>query len=927
MADPLLETKLLFPRRRRELVARPRLDDVIDGASHAALTLVSAPAGFGKTTLLTSVMSAREAHEGHAAAWVSLDERDADPTRFWSYVLRALENASAGCAVGALSLLESGNTPIVVVLASLINELSVRPDELTLILDDYHLADSGDVSDSVTFLLEHRPPQLHLAISTRADPALPLARLRARGELVEIRADDLRFTGGEAATYLNTVQGLALTVDEVAALEARTEGWVAALQLAALSLHGRDDTASFIAGFAGDDKFVVDFLVDEVLDQQPPAVRRFLLDTSVLERLTGKLCDALTGEQDGGAVLESLERRNLLLVPLDGQRRWYRYHHLFTDVLQSRLLAERPADVAHLHRRASDWYQQAGDVEAAVRHAFAAGEVELAADLIELSVAGLRRERREAIIRRWIPDVPPAVVGQRPVLAIGFITALMASNEFAGVEQRLDDLDRVLAGGTDGLVVRDAAEWARLPALVETQRAGMALVSDDLAATIEHADTALALAAGDDQLTTAAASALKGLAAWSQGDLASALQSYTEAADGLEAMGHVADVLGCTVTIVDLQLALGRIGDAVRTLTRALALAARGADGVVRGTADLWVAMSRVAWVRGDLAAVAEHLDQAADLGEATGLPQQPYRWRVGMALLRSAQGDADTADALMVEAEKLYTGDFAPDARPVPATRARLHLRAGNLNAARAWLRTAGVNPIDELDYLREYEHVTLARVLLADHGATGNSHALSDATSLLERLELAARAGGRVATLIEVIVLGALAHEATGHRAEALDSLRRAVELAEPEHSVDVFADEGAPLRRLLGLLPPTSGSSALLSVLDGALAATSTTAEAQQHRGSVSTPIVGIPSRPNGTGTHPDLAQRDLPAVVDPLSRRELEVLRLLASDLDGPAIARHLSVSLATVRTHTQHIYAKLGVNNRRAAVKRRHQLRL
>ena len=846
MVDVLVETKLLLPRVRRELVARPRLDEIVDSASDAALMLVSAPAGFGKTTLLASVLSARsgEGGDGWPVAWVSLDERDADANRFWSYVLRALEDISAGAAAGALTLLESGGASLEAVVASLINELSVRSGNLTLVLDDYHLADSADISASVGFLLDHRPPQLKLILSTRADPALPLARLRARGELVEVRADDLRFTGDETLTYLNIVQGLALSDADVAVLETRTEGWVAALQLAALSLRGHgDDTAEFIAGFAGDDKFVVDFLVDEVLDQQPPALRRFLLDTSILERLTGTLCDAVTGADDGGAVLESLERRNLLLIPLDTQRRWYRYHHLFADVLQSRLLAERPADVGTLHRRASDWFQQAGDVEAAVRHAFAAGEVDLAADLIEMSAADLRRERREAVIRRWIADVPPPVVRQRPVLALSFIAALMASNQFDGVGERLDELDEALAGPDENLVVGDASEWARLPARASTQRAGLALVSGDLAGTLTHAAAALDYATSDDQLTVAAAAALQGLASWSQGDLNAALQSYSAAAAGLEATGHVADVFGCTVTLVDLNVALGRSREAHRTLVRALALAeSQGAGGVVRGTADLWVAMSRVAWGRGQLTASAQYLDRAAVLGEACGLPQQPHRWRVNMAALRAAQGDFRAADGLLEEAERLYTGDFSPNVRPVAATRARLHLRSGDLVAAQTWVRFAGVGTDDTLSYLREYEHITLTRVLLAEHSATADLTRLVDAMSLLERLEVAAQAGARNASLIEITVLRALAAEASDDRQQALRIVQRAVELAAPDQWVEALVDGGPPLRQLLGLLPPSSALSEMLTTID--TAATTYNATRPSHDSPLSVTLTSTP-----------------------------------------------------------------------------------
>ena len=912
MTELLVETKLLVPRPRRELVARPRLVEMVDRASKASLTVVSAPAGFGKTTLLAAMAAARTRgqDERPAIAWVSLDERDRDAPRFWSYVLRALEKVSPGSAAAASALLEGGD-PTESVLVSLVNELSVRPGELTLVLDDYHLVDEGEISAGVWFLLDHLPPQLHLIVSTRADPSLPLARLRARGELVELRANDLRFNGAEAAAYLNEVQGLDLAADDVSALEARTEGWIAALQLAALSLRHHSERASFISGFAGDDRFVVDYLADEVLDQQPPELRRFLLDTSVLERMTGPLCDAVAQRRGSSAVLESLERRNLLTFALDAHRRWYRYHQLFADVLRSRLLDERPDDVAALHHRASEWYARAEDTEAAVHHALAAGETDRAADLIEVASPNLRRRRAEAVIRRWVPDIPDVVVRRRPVLASAFIAALMASNEFDGVEQRLDDLEKALVGSADDLVVRDEREWARVPAMTAAHRAGLALVRGDLAGTIEHAEAALASAAADDLVTTASASALKGLASWSRGEIDAAHQAYASAANGLAAAGYVADVLACTVTLVELELAAGRLRQAERTVAAALRLADAESAGTeaagipVRGTADMWVALGRVTWERGDLAATADHLNRAADLGEAAGLPQQPYRWRVGMAQLRAAENDIEAADALLKEAERLYAGDFSPDARPVAATRARVLARAGHLAEARSWVRSRDLSANDELTYLREYEHLTLAAVLLADHTATGDRAPLTDATARLERLMSAAEAGGRVRVLIEMLVLHALATEAAGRRQQGLRSLRRAVDLAEPEGWVRVFIDEGEPARRLLELLAEGDRPPSFLPVLRAA-AATSKPASA---------PL----GQPTGEGAEQVL--------VEPLSARERQVLRFLASDLDGPAIARALSVSLPTVRTHTQHIYAKLGVTNRRAAVRRGHQLNL
>ena len=353
MASALLQTKVFVPRPRRGFVPRPRLSERLSrGAEESGLILVSAPAGFGKTTLLAEWLAAAPAAQW-SRAWLSLDATDNDPARFWTYVITALRTAVPGLGAAALSLLESPQSSLEAVIATLLNELSELPADVVLVLDDYHLVDGPAVQEGMAFLLEHLPPQLHLVIGTRADPALPLARLRASGRLTEIRAADLRFTPHEAAAYLNEVMGLALTAPDVAALERRTEGWIAALQLAAISIQGRDDATGFIDGFAGDDRYIVDYLIEEVLRRQPPNVRSFLLQTAFLDRLTGPLCDAVTGQEGGKAMLDALDRGNLFLVALDDQRQWYRYHRLFADVLQTHLADEQPDAIPALHRRRS----------------------------------------------------------------------------------------------------------------------------------------------------------------------------------------------------------------------------------------------------------------------------------------------------------------------------------------------------------------------------------------------------------------------------------------------------------------------------------------------------------------------------------------------------------------------------------------------
>ncbi len=602
----------------------------------------------------------------------------------------------------ALALLQAVQPPLDSVLATLINELSRVPTELDLVLDDYHLVDSPDLQPGMAYLLEHLPPQVHLVISTRVDPALPLARLRARGDLVEIRAADLRFTPAEAAAYLNDVAALELTAGDIAALETRTEGWIGALQLAALSLRGRVDPAAFIAAFAGDDRYIVDYLVEEVLSRQPSQVRSFLLQTSILDRLSGPLCDAVTGTPDSQRMLEHLERANLFLVPLDRARRWYRYHHLFAEVLGTHLLDGQPEMVPDLHRRASRWYDEAGEPDLAVRHAVAAGDIDRAADLAEFAVPALLRNRQEATIAAWLTAIPDSVVQTRPVLALGFIGALMSTGRFTAIEERLHRLEQHLRasgrggpanGPPSGTVVVDRGQWERLPAALELYRSALSLIDGDPVAAIAHADLATSAAAADDHLTRAGAAATAGLARWAGGDLEEAHRCYAASVEGLRRAGHISDVLGCSITLADIRITQGRLTDALLTYQDALRLADDDSAPVTRGTADMHVGISQIACERNDLAAAARHLQLSRDLGDAAGLPQNPYRRRVAQARLLAAQGNLPDAIGLLDEAERVYFGDFAPNVRPIAALRTRFQLACGDLPTAVSWARAQNLS------------------------------------------------------------------------------------------------------------------------------------------------------------------------------------------------------------------------------------------
>jgi LuxR family maltose regulon positive regulatory protein len=857
----------------------------VSDSAHVTLTVISAPAGFGKTTLLTDWFAQGEL----AVAWLSVDGRDSDLGRFWSYLIAAFRTVQPEVGDEALALLRRDPSGIEAIVASLLNDLDTLASDVALVLDDYHLIESREVHESVAFFVEHLPPQVHLVIAGRSDPPLPLGRLRARGELLEIRASDLRFSAEETATYFREAMGFDLSDADVDALESRTEGWIAALQLAALSLRGRDDMSAFIANFTGDDRFVVDYLMEEVLDRQEPDVRAFLLQTSVLSGLSGPLCDTVTGRSGSAAVLEKLDRANLFVVPLDEHRRWYRYHHLFGDVLRSRLTGGDPDVLAELHRRASGWYDSNGEWPDAIHHAIAAGDMEAAARLIELATPAARQARGEDALRRWLEKLPREIFDDRPVLAVTLVGARMATGDPTDVEPLLQSAERWLDDARDGEadrpIVFDSDEFATLPAQIAMYRAGAALLEGDLPSTIAHASRIFELTTPDDHVRLGAAAALSGLAHWATGALNRAAQLYSAAVDHFIAAEFIPDVLGCSLGLADIQVARGRLRDARRTLERGLELAS--GQPALRGTADMHTGLCELALEHNDLEAASRQQQLAREHGDIAGLPQNSYRWRVAAARLLHAYGDREPAYTLLDEAARLYDTDFSPAVRPVPAVKARLLVQDGNLDTAAAWAAGRGVSLDDEPTYLTEFEHLTLARLHLALHWSDGSD--VEAVLDLLQRIEDAADAGRRTGTAAEAAALMAVAEDARGHRPAATEALNRALTRAAPEDYVRLFLDEGPPMVALL--------RSAGLSD------------RAAEHAKRILASSQAPVTPPVRAG------------LVDELSERELDVLRLLRSDLSGPDIARELLISLNTLRTHTKNIYAKLGVNNRRAALTR------
>jgi LuxR family maltose regulon positive regulatory protein len=929
MSAPILATKLYIPPPRPKVVIRPRLIERLkDGLSAGRkLTLISAPAGFGKTTLVGEwVADCRR-----PVAWLSLDEGDNDPTRFLTYLIAALQTlplktGGANIGAGVLTALQSPQPPSTEsILTTLLNEITTVPDNFVLVLDDYHIIDSKPVDEVLTFLIGHFPPQMHLVITTREDPHLPLARLRARDQLTELRAADLRFTPAEAAEFLNQVMGLNLSAEDIAALETRTEGWIAGLQLAALSMQDHQDVPSFIRAFTGDHRYIVDYLVEEVLQRQPEPVRSFLLQTAILDRLNGRLCDAVTALEGGSARLEALERGNFFIVPLDDKRHWYRYHHLFAEVLHAHLMAEKPDQVAALHRRASEWYEQHGSAADAIRHALAAKDFERAANLIELAVPEMRRNRQGATVTElgWLKALPDELVRFRPVLSVAYAFALFGGGEIGGVEARLLDAERWLdmmadtREGTEtppaGMIVVDEDEFRRLPGMIALLRAAQALARGDVPETAKYARQVLELALDGDHLMLGGAASQLGLAAWASGDLYTARRMTADGIANVRLAGYISSAVGGSIVLADIQIAQGHLHEAMTIYKRGLQWAMEPGTPVQRGAADMYVGMSTLHREYNDLKTAHQYLLTSQALGELAGLPQNPYRWCAAMARIREAQGDLDGALDLLDQAERLYVANFSPNVRPIAARKTRVWVAQGRLGEALSWAREQGLSVDDDLSYLREFDHITLVRVLLACYQSDRADRSILEAMGLLERLLKAAEEGGRTGSAIEILVLQALTHHVRGDTPAALKPLQKALTLAEPEGYVRMFLDEGSSMTLLLreaasrGIMPDYTGK--LLAAF-----------EAEQMRSAGESPL------PTPLAVFPE-GHRDGEPLTEPLSQRELEVLRLFKTELSGPEIARELVIALSTVRTHTKSIYSKLNVNNRRAAVKRACELNL
>lgn len=936
----ILATKLYIPPHRAGAVHRPRLIKRLQAGLRGKLTLISAPAGFGKTTLISEWVSQigksdlrytslnlrgadsdlrstnsdlRNAGLNYTVAWLSLDEGDQTLTRFLTYLVASLQTVAPQIGAEALGMLTSPQPASTAsILTVLLNEIAGLTRPCVLVLDDYHLIDAHEIDEALTFLLDHLPPQLHLLITTREDPNLPLARLRVRGKLTEIRVEDLRFSPEEVAEFLNQAMGLNLSPENIAALEARTEGWIAGLQMAALSIEGRTDSSGFIQAFTGSHHFILDYLVEEVLQQQPESIRNFLLQTAILDRLSGSLCDAVAEGKESQKVLESLERGNLFLVPLDQERKWYRYHHLFAEMLRARVGTEQTTAIEVLHTRASIWYAQQNQSADAIRHALAAMDFEGAAGLIECAWPEMDHQFQTQTWQSWVMALPSEVVNMRPVLNLNYAWALLNHGELEPAAARLKVAEvslKKIEGKHNitefpkfGVVVTDEEQFHNAPASIATARSYLAQAQGDWPGSVLYGRQALDQYESDDHLRRGPAAALLGLAHWANGELEAAFQSIADAMLNFQLAGNLLFAISGTYGMADIRMAQGRMREALRVYEKALKLVQEQSDTVLLGTSDIYSGLAAIHLEFGEKEASISYLQQSEELGTAHALPDWPFRLHLLKASIQESQGNWDETLDLLEEAERLYYPTPVPMVRPIPAMKVRVWLRQGKLAEAQGWLRKSGVSTDDDLHFLREFEHLTLARILLYQYEQDRNPETIESAIHLLTRLLAAAETEERGGSVISILLLQALAYSAQDHETQAVASLTQALNLAAPEGYLITFVLEGKPMAQLLSNL---AAQGIMPDYVQQILAAFP---DAQAAPVSVASHLISQP-------------------LVEPLSQRELEILALISKGYSNQEISDRLFLALSTIKGHNRNIFGKLGVQRRTEAVARARELGL
>jgi LuxR family transcriptional regulator, maltose regulon positive regulatory protein len=905
MSMPILTTKLHIPQSRPNVVLRPRLiEQLNEGLSGGPgfgrkMTLISAPAGFGKTTLVSGWLAACP----YPTAWLSLDEGDTELQRFLVYLVAALQTVNQDVGQDMLAALQSPQLPpLEPLLSALLNEISAASHEFILVLDDYHLIDSKTIDQALTFLLEHLPTKMHLVIASREDPALPLSRLRARSQLTELRAMDLRFTSAEAAEFFNQMMALNLSTEDIAALEIHTEGWIAGLQLAALSMQGNQDIAGFIQSFSGTHRFVLDYLLEEVLERQPVNIQRFLLQTSILNRLCGPLCDVILNTISGPSqkTLEYLDHANLFIIALDNERRWYRYHHLFGDLLRQWLSQELTAEeITQNHIRASEWYEANGDRAEAFHHAIAAKDFSRGAALAEVAWQGMNESFQNAAWLGWVKQLPEQLIRTRPVLCTQIAWSLMDAGEVDASESRLQDAERLLNGPAEEMVVVEQAQFRSLAGRIAFARAYNAQSLGKISDTLKYAEQALKLTPVAGEYLRAQTKAILTSAHWAGGNLDAAYNSMHDWMLNSQKVGNYIFAIASAHGLAEILIAQGHLRDALRTYEQSLQLAAEHGREVQGLTAHHHLGLAMLNLEMGNEQIAGQQLQTGLKVGTSCTLADWPYHKSVTQARWKEFEGDLDAALEGFEEAKQVYIRTLMVDAHPVEALKARIYLKQGRLSKAQNWVQEQGLAIDDEISYLHEFDLITLARVLAAEYQSSGVESVIRDVLHLLDRLLDAAQVGQRTGSVIEILIVQALAYDARGHQTKAVEPLRRALALAEPEGYMRIFVDEGSAMAELLAGLNELSG-----------------TAKEYIHK------LLNALEKKNEL--HPALPPQPL---IDPLSERELEVLRLVAQGLSNDQISKKLFLSVNTVKGHNLRIFGKLQVKSRTEAVARARELGL
>ncbi|MBE0685127.1 MAG: hypothetical protein IH585_03925 [Anaerolineaceae bacterium] len=919
MQTPLLQTKLYIPPTRNQLVNRSRLiRQLYEGVGYK-LTIISAPAGFGKTTLVQSWIDSLEAKSGQQnqqgqnqskVGWVSLDERDNDPTLFWHYVIAASQTIIPGFGKHVQTLLESSPTfSHEVLVTMLINEFVEHqqtgrdPVQFLLILDDYHLISNQVIHDSINFLLDHLPHFLHLVITTRADPPLKLSYRYGRSEIYQIRAADLSFNSDESAEFLNALMGLGLSQKDINSLENRTEGWIAGLKLAALSLQEQAEKHKFVSDFAGDDRYIADYLIDEVLYNQPPHIQDFLLKTSVLNQLCGSLCKALTGQNESQSILNQLEHDNLFLNPLDNRREWYRYHSLFTDLLRQRLResVEEP-EIAKLHQLASKWYEGKNEIIESLDHAILSRDYPRAAQLIEQRSEEIFQQFKLNTLVNWVQTFPPSIVGARPVLSMIYAWALLATGKSSELESCLQAIEGYIGLNTGevSIVGLKTIDPTTRGALIEVLvvRSVIAINQFDISKTLELCQLIEPYLRDNSQphlfnpalsLRTVVVFNL-GLAHEFSGDANAAAAAFDEAVS-LSLAQKNANILTISIAhLGQLQMLQGHLRLANKTYYQALKLGAEitGQQSPLAGIVE--VGLGNLAYEWNDLEQSLDHIKAGMDLGRHWNHSEILMYGYLGLARIEQAQGNSAEALAVLQELETILHKNSAQIFLPaVHAFRARLWVYAGKLAQAAQWVQAENLQIGGDLSYLKENDYITFARLLIAENKWV-------EAEKLIGRLLEFAGSEKRDARVVELMMLHAIAKYGQGESDHAESILSRTLKMAEPEGYIRLFVDEGSAIAPLLYQILVHEKNFMYAERL------------LQAFR----------PQEMEGQGKE-NLETFSENKLLEPLSEREIEVLQCLAQGLSNREIALKLTISLTTVKTHTRNIYGKLGVNSRTQAI--------